>query len=161
MVVRTHQYGVTVTWTGNLGAGTTSYRSYERSHEVSAAGKPVIAGSADPTFRGDPTRYNPEELLVASLSQCHLLWYLHLCAVAGVVVVSYTDQAEGAMTEEGNAGGRFTEVVLHPHVLVADAAMVARAEELHHAAHDACYIANSVNFPVRCEPVVATATAPA
>ncbi|HEY9461730.1 MAG TPA: OsmC family protein [Vicinamibacterales bacterium] len=147
-----HRYSVHVTWTGNLGQGTSSYRAYSRNHEIAAAGKPVLPGSSDPTFRGDPDRYNPEEFLVSSLSTCHMLWYLHLCAEAKIVVVEYVDEASGVMTERSDGGGRFTEVTLKPHVVIASGGDLARAEALHERAHHLCFIANSVNFPVRCEP---------
>lgn len=150
--VRTHTYDVTVTWTGNTGTGTSSYRDYERAHDVTADGLPPIAGSADPAFRGDPSRWNPEQELVAALSQCHMLWYLHLCAVGGVVVTSYTDDAQGTMTESG--GGRFTEVVLRPKITVTDAAMLDKAASLHSEANAKCFIANSMNFPVLHEPEI-------
>jgi organic hydroperoxide reductase OsmC/OhrA len=149
----THRYEVSVVWTGNLGEGTASYRSYRRDHEVVAPDKPVILGSSDPAFRGDPARWNPEELLVAALSQCHMLQFLHLAAVANVVVTAYHDLAEGSMVEDlRDSSGRFAEVVLRPRVTVANADMVDRAAELHHRAHELCFIASSVNFPVRCEP---------
>jgi organic hydroperoxide reductase OsmC/OhrA len=149
-IERTHHYRTEVTWTGNRGHGTSSYRAYERAHEVRNLGKPTILGSSDPVFRGDPARWNPEELLVAALSQCHMLWYLHLAADAGVVVVAYADSAEGTMTEDG--GGRFTEVMLRPVVTVASPEMAERAAELHRRAHELCFIASSVNFPVRQQP---------
>jgi organic hydroperoxide reductase OsmC/OhrA len=148
-----HTYQTVVTWTGDRGTGTTGYRDYGREHEVTAAGPPVIPGSSDPAFRGDRDRWNPEQLLVVALSQCHMLWYLHLCAVGGVVVTGYVDRAQGTMTENGH-GGHFTEVVLRPEVTVASADMVADAERLHTDAHHACYVASSVNFPVRHEPTV-------
>ena len=150
----THEYEVQVTWTGNRGAGTSGYRAYSRAHEVSATGKAIIQGSSDPAFRGDPDRWNPEELLVASLSQCHMLWYLHLCATDGVVVTSYVDRPIGTMQESDGQGGRFVEVVLRPRVTVAAPAMVARAEALHAEANRLCFIANSLNFPVRHRPEV-------
>ena len=153
---RVHTYEVAVAWSGNIGSGTSGYRDYARDHEVSAAGPAVIAGSSDPHFRGDATRWNPEQLLVVSLSQCHLLWYLHLAAEAGVVVVAYRDAAVGHMSEDGGAGA-FTDVVLRPQVTVAEAGMVATAEALHDRAHGLCYVANSVNFPVRHEPSTAVA----
>jgi organic hydroperoxide reductase OsmC/OhrA len=143
-----HQYQVTVRWTGNSGEGTSSYRSYERSHQVSADGPPPIPGSSDPAFRGDAAAWNPEQLLVASLSQCHMLWYLHLCTEAGVVVVDYVDQATGSMVLTGDGGGHFTEVVLRPAVTVTSEAMTDTAAEVHHHAHQKCFIANSMNFPV-------------
>ena len=150
---RTHSYGVVVTWTGNRGSGTSGYRDYGRDHDVIADGRPVIAGSSDPLFRGDPERWNPELELVAALSQCHMLWYLHLCAEAGVIVTSYADDAAGAMAENDD-GGQFTEVVLRPRVTVASAEMIETATALHAEANAKCFIANSVNFPVRCDPVI-------
>jgi organic hydroperoxide reductase OsmC/OhrA len=147
-----HSYAVEVAWTGNTGSGTSSYRSYRRTCSVTAAGKPDLVGSADPHFRGDADRWNPEELLVAALSQCHLLAFLHAAALAGVVVVDYVDAATGAMVTEGN-GGRMTSVVLHPVVTVASPAMVDQVPALHDTAHDDCFIANSVNFPVSHEPL--------
>jgi organic hydroperoxide reductase OsmC/OhrA len=152
-MARMHTYDTVVTWTGNRGTGTSGYRHYDRAHEVAADGPAAILGSSDPAFRGDPARWNPEQLLVAALSQCHMLWYLHWCADAGVVVTSYIDHAHGTMAETGE-GGRFTEVVLRPQVGVASPTMVDAAEVLHAAAHRACFIASSVNFPVRHEPRV-------
>lgn len=146
-----HHYRVEVEWTGNRGSGTDGYRNYGREHVIRVEGKPEIAGSSDPGFRGDATRHNPEDLLVAALSQCHMLSYLHMATMAGVVVTAYADAAEGTMRTEGD-GGRFTEVVLRPTVTISAASDPARAEAAHEAAHHACFIANSVNFPVRCEP---------
>ena len=152
-MVGRHHYATELTWTGNTGSGTSSYRSYRRTCEVAAPGKPTLAGSSDPHFRGDADRWNPEELLVAALSQCHLLAFLHEAALAGVVVVGYSDSAGGTLRTEGN-GGRMTEVVLRPVVTVAAAAMAERCAELHDRAHAICFIAASVAFPVRHEPVV-------
>ena len=153
---REHGYTVTVEWTGNTGTGTSAYRAYERRHDISVpdAGKPPIPGSADPVFRGDRTRWNPEELLVAALSTCHQLWYLHLCADAGVIVTSYVDRAEGVMIEDADGGGRFARVVLRPVVMLEPGSDVARARELHDLAHSRCFIAQSVKFPVTHEPEV-------
>ncbi|OZM80363.1 OsmC family protein [Pseudonocardia sp. MH-G8] len=153
---RTHHYAVSVSWTGNRGNGTSGYRDFDRDHTIAADGPPRILGSSDPAFRGDASRWNPEQLLVASLSECHMLWYLHLCADAGAVVTNYTDDARGTMAEDG-AGGRFTEVTLAPRVTVAESRMVDTALALHEAAHERCFIANSVNFPVRHEPTVIAA----
>jgi organic hydroperoxide reductase OsmC/OhrA len=153
---REHNYSVKVIWTGNAGNGTSVYRAYQRDHEITVAGKPPIPGSSDPKFRGDSTRYNPEELLVGALSTCHMLWYLHLCADAGVVVVSYEDRAEGTMEESSDGGGRFTGVTLHPHVQVRGS--VEQAEALHQRAHEVCFIANSVNFPVKHQAVTERVT---
>jgi organic hydroperoxide reductase OsmC/OhrA len=147
-----HHYKTTVTWIGNLGKGTSDYRSYERNHVINAEGKPTIPASSDPSFRGDRTRYNPEELLVSSLSSCHMLWYLHLCSVAGIVVVDYTDEATGTMVETADGGGYFKEVTLYPKVVVSDESMIEKANALHHDANKMCFVANSVNFPVLHNP---------
>ncbi|MGO9583318.1 MAG: OsmC family protein [Acidimicrobiales bacterium] len=149
----THLYELSLRWIGNSGPGTSSYRTYSRDHEIRAAGKPMIAGSSDPAFRGDASRWNPEELLVASLSQCHMLWYLHLAASAGVVVTAYTDTPVGTMIEEPDGSGQFSEVLLRPEVTVADGAMCGPAGRLHDDAEAMCFIARSVNFPVHHEPV--------
>jgi organic hydroperoxide reductase OsmC/OhrA len=154
---RTHSYTVEVSWTGNLGSGTSGYRAFSRDHDVRGDGKPVLRGSSDAAFRGDPTRYNPEELLVAALSQCHLLWFLHLAAANGVVVTGYTDQPVGVMTENTDGSGQFTEVVLRPTVTVMEADMIERADALHKHAQSMCFVARSVNFPVRHQPVARTA----
>jgi organic hydroperoxide reductase OsmC/OhrA len=146
-----HRYSVTVTWTGNTGAGTSGYRNYERAHEISAEGKPAIAASSDPVFRGDRARWNPEELLLAALSGCHQLAYLHLCAVAGVVVTEYVDHAEGVMAMTPDGAGQFVRVMLRPRVTIAPGSDAAKAKELHHEAHEMCFIARSVNFPVEAE----------
>ncbi|MVM31425.1 OsmC family peroxiredoxin [Spirosoma sp. HMF4905] len=151
-MAKQHQYALTTTWTGNKGEGTSTYRSYERSHTISVGNKPDLLGSSDPSFRGDKTKYNPEELLVASLSSCHMLSYLHLCAVAGVVVIEYIDNATGVMTETPDGGGHFTEVTLYPTIIVAEESMIAKANELHHQANKLCFIANSCNFPVHHQP---------
>jgi organic hydroperoxide reductase OsmC/OhrA len=148
-----HRYAASLNWTGNRGSGTSGYRAYGREHEVSAGDKPVLLGSSDAAFRGDAGRWNPEELLVVALSQCHLLAYLHLCAVNGVVVQSYADEATGTMRTHDGVG-EFVEVTLRPRVRVADQAMAEAALKLHDDAHGACFIARSVNFPVSHEPKV-------
>jgi len=156
--VTEHRYAAEIVWTGNRGEGTATYRAYGREHEVRIAGKPPLLGSADPAFRGDASRHNPEDLLLAALSACHLLWYLHLCAEAGVVVTAYEDRAEGRMVQDADGGGRFVEVTLRPRVTLApgaDAAAREKAMALHAEAHARCFIARSVNFPVRHEPEVA------
>jgi len=149
-----HHYSVTIDWTGNQGSGTSAYKAYARAHDIRAAGKPSIPGSSDPNFRGDPARYNPEELLVASLSSCHMLWYLHLCSVAGIVVTAYSDRAQGTMIEEADGGGRFVSVVLKPEISVKPGADLRNAHALHAEAHKLCFIARSVNFPVTHEPTI-------
>ena len=148
-----HQYNLTVKWTGNKGVGTSNYGAYDRSHTILADNKADILGSSDPSFRGDATKYNPEELLVASLSACHMLWYLHLCSKSGVVVVDYQDNATGTMVETENGGGRFKQVTLYPHVIVTEPSMIEKANALHHEARKLCFIANSCNFPIYHEPV--------
>lgn len=148
-----HRYRATVTWSGNRGAGTRDYRSYGRDHSVTFPGKPDLLGSSDPVYRGDPGRYNPEELLVASLSACHMLSYLHLCADAGIVVESYVDDAEGTLEVTREGGGHFVRVRLRPHVTISSGDL-ARAGALHADARARCFIANSVNFPVEHEPSV-------
>jgi len=148
----TSSYSLTVRWSGNRGRGTSGYRAYGREHELSAPAKPVILGSSDPAFLGDETRWSPEELLVAALSQCHLLWYLHLASAAGVVVTEYLDEPVGTMAHSPDGGGQFTEVVLNPVVTVAEAGMLKRAQSVHAEAARLCFIARSVNFPVRHLP---------
>src|SRR5690606_2267615 len=152
-----HHYALTTTWTGNRGTGTSGYRDYTRDVTITIDGKPELLASSDKPFRGDPTRWNPEDLLMAALSECHLLSYLHACVTAGVVVTSYRDAATGTMREDGRGGGAFVEVVLRPQVTVADAGMVEAAERAHEQAHEWCFIANSVNFPVRHEATVTVA----
>jgi organic hydroperoxide reductase OsmC/OhrA len=154
VTMRTHRYDLTVTWTGNRGSGTSGYRDYGRDHVTVADGRPEIEGSSDPAFRGDKTRWNPELELVAALSQCHMLSYLHACTLAGVVVISYTDAPVGLMEEAADGGGRFTEVVLRPRVTVAEPGIVEVARKLHKEASEKCFIASSVNFPVLHEPTV-------
>lgn len=155
MTTREHHYRITTTWTGNLGTGTSDYRAYSRNHEITIAGKIAsLPGSSDAVFRGDPARYTPEELLVASLSACHMLWFLHLCAEAGIVVTEYEDSASGEMSEHADGSGEFIRVVLRPRVVITDSASIADAMALHARAHQRCFIARSVNFPVQHEPVV-------
>lgn len=152
--MKNHHCNITIQWTGNQGKGTSSYRSYERSHSISAENKPLIEGSSDPAFRGDKTKYNPEEMLLSSLSSCHMLWYLHFCSEAGIIVTDYIDHATGIMTETANGSGHFTEVSLYPEVTVSEESMVEKAKELHRKANEFCFIANSVNFQVKHFPKV-------
>jgi organic hydroperoxide reductase OsmC/OhrA len=154
-VAREHRYQVTTTWTGNRGTGTSGYRTYGREHEISAEGKSVVLpGSSDPAFLGDPSRYNPEELLVASLSACHMLWFLHLCSDAGIAVASYKDDATGEMTERAGGAGEFTKVTLRPRVTLSDPSRATEIAALHVKAHELCFIARSVKFPIEHEPAV-------
>lgn len=155
--MKTHRYIVELEWTGNAGHGTRSLAAYEREHRISSPGKPPIDGSSDPSFRGDPNRWNPEELLVASLAACHKLWYLGLCAQAGVIVESYTDRPEGVMIEEESGAGQFTSATLRPHVIISRDSSANLARSLHENAHEMCFIARSVNFPVQVVPTIVTA----
>jgi organic hydroperoxide reductase OsmC/OhrA len=159
-VRRTHRYDLMVSWTGDRGTGTSGYRDYGRDHLVTADGRPMLEGSSDPVFRGDKTRWNPELELLAALSQCHLLSYLHVCTAAGVVVTGYEDAPYGLMAETTDGGGHFIEVVLRPLVTVAAPEMTAAAADLHQEASRKCFIASSVNFPVRHEPTVNVYGAP-
>jgi organic hydroperoxide reductase OsmC/OhrA len=152
--MKEHRYQIKLQWTGNTGRGTETYRGYERSHIISAEGKQPIAGSSDPAFRGDQSKYNPEEMFVASLSSCHMLWFLHLCSDASVIVLEYSDAATGIMTESEDGNGKFTEVILYPRVKVKEEWMIERSANLHDKAHQFCFISNSCNFPVRHEAVV-------
>jgi len=156
-----HTYSVDLAWTGAGASGTASYTSYSRDHEVRIGSKPPLLGSSDPAFRGDPSRFNPEELLVSALAQCHMLWFLHLAAAAGIVVVGYEDQAVGTMRIEAAGHGQFREVVLRPRVVVGRSTLLsgeapvtdALLADVHRKAHEHCFISRSVNFPVRNEPV--------
>jgi len=148
--VKEHTYKMKMEWSGNDGQGTSSYKAYRRDHWIEAEGKPRIPGSSDPAFRGDRSRYNPEEMLVSALSTCHMLAYLHLCAINGVVVEEYRDEAVGTMRENPDGSGEFVKVVLRPKVKIS-AGDGAKAQSLHDDAHHLCFIARSVNFPVECE----------
>lgn len=146
--MKEHKYLTNLLWTGNSGKGTESYRSYERTHHFSSEGKPLIECSSDPAFRGDKSKYNPEEMFLAALSSCHMLWFLHFSSEAGVIVMEYSDAATGKMMESDEGNGRFTEVVLHPQVKVKESWMLACLEDLHNKAHQFCFISNSCNFPI-------------
>lgn len=143
-----HYYKTNTHWTGNTGQGTASYIGYERSHAVHSLGKEPIQCSSDPSFRGDASKYNPEELLLASLSSCHMLWYLHLCSVAGITVTAYVDNAFAIMEESAEGSGRFTSATLRPEVTILEQDQLDEAQLLHTEANKKCFIANSVNFPV-------------
>ncbi len=148
MVLKEHTYSLSVQWTGNRGSGTSDYRTYSRDHLISGENKPEIQGSSDPAFRGDKNRYNPEELLISAISSCHMLWFLHLCAVNHIIVTAYVDHPAGIMEEKEDGSGRFKEVTLHPDVMITDAAQLAQLDSLHEQAHALCFIANSVSCPV-------------
>lgn len=156
-----HKYEVSLTWTGNLGEGTSGYRNYSRDFEVAAGSRPPIAGSADPAFRGDTDRYNPEDMLVAAVSSCHMLWYLHLCAIGHITVTEYSDSAEGNLAIEKDGGGHFTSITLRPRVTVESSSESSElgqvrgaAMALHEEAHRLCFIANSLSVPVAIEPAI-------
>ena len=148
-----HYYSLKTEWTGNTGQGTLNYRSYERSLTISANNKADILCTSDTAFNSDKTKHNPEELLLASISSCHLLWYLHLCSEAGIVVEEYSDNARGIMVET-TTGGHFTEVTLFPTIIVSEESMISKAIELHAKANKLCYIANSCNFPILHQPEI-------
>jgi organic hydroperoxide reductase OsmC/OhrA len=150
----THEFRAVTTWTGNRGTGTSHYREYGREHVIRMEGRPELLGSSAPAFRGDPSRHNPEDLLVAALAACHMLWYLHFCAVNQVIVEEYEDHSHGVMVTEKDGNGRFTEVTLRPRVVIRAGSDAGKARELHHDAHRFCFISNSVNFPVTCEPEI-------
>lgn len=147
-----HHFKATINWTGNMGTGTSDYRAYDRSHSVLIDGKKEILGSSDPAFRGDKSKHNPEDMFISSLASCHMLWYLHLCSDAGIIVTHYTDNATGILTETAEGGGHFSEITLNPEVVVLESSMIDKANELHKKANELCFIANSVNFPVFHKP---------
>lgn len=157
--MRTHHYELAIAWTGNTGTGTSSARAYSRDHEVTAPGPAPIAASADPAFRGDSGRWNPEQLFLASVAQCHMLWYLGLAAGAGVIVTAYEDHPTGTMLEESDGSGRFEGVTLHPTVTISAESDPAIARELHERVGDYCFIARSINTPIHHDVVVQVADA--
>lgn len=153
-MTKVHHYTTALSWTGNLGTGTSAYERYSRNHEIGAAGKAALLASSDPAFRGDPRRYSPEELLLSALSGCHMLWYLHLCAIRHVVVTHYTDEATGVLQENADGSGQFSSVTLRPRVMVTEKSMISMARSLHDDAHRMCFIARSVNFPIEHLPEI-------
>lgn len=155
-----HAYTVQLEWTGNLGFGTNGYKTFSRDHLVSAVGKASISGSSGPAFRGDAKRYNPEELLISALASSHMLWYLHLCVGEQIIVTNYTDEGTGVLVETGDGSGHLAEIVLRPKVTIESGCDILMAQSLHEKARELCYIANSVNFPVRCIPSVVVERVP-
>lgn len=149
-----HQYKTTIDWTGNTGSGTSAYQAYSRSHIIRIDGKPDIAASSDKHYRGEATRHNPEDLFLASLAACHMLWYLHLCADNKIIVESYTDEAEGTMETGADGSGRFTEAILKPVITISNKDKTDLAYQLHHKAHEMCFLANSVNFDINIQPKI-------
>lgn len=152
MALNEHHFSTSVFWTGNRGTGTSGYRDYGRDHSVTAAGVPALLGSADRTFHGDRDRWNPELLLIAALSQCHMLSYLHVAVLHGVAVTQYEDSATGTMVLNADGSGQFSSVTLNPRIAVAEPAMAELALSLHAEASRKCFIARSVNFPVHHVP---------
>ncbi len=153
--MKEHTYAVTVNWTGNTGEGTASYTAYKRDFTVEGLGKAPILGSADPAFRGNSERWNPEDMLLASVSACHKLWYLHLCAVNDVNVLEYVDYPVARMVEgDGQRKGHFKDAELRPQIVISRQSDIDLAMRLHDDAHHECFIANSVNFPIRCRAVI-------
>ena len=150
-MVKEHLYTATVTWTGNQGDGTSDYKAFTRDYDIICAGKPIVKGSADPGYLGDDTRHNPEDMLLAALSACHMLWYLHLCTVSKVVVTAYEDAAEGKMLTNPDGSGEFTSVTLKPRITITSDSDAAIADSLHGKANAMCFIARSVNFPIKHE----------
>ena len=143
-----HNYEATVIWTGNSGKGTQNYKNYDRSYRICINDKPEILGSSDVAFRGDSTKYNPEELLITAIASCHMLWYLHLCAEENVVITAYKDFVSGSMKIDANGRGGFSKVVLNPTITISEISMKEKAIELHQKANEFCFIANSINFPI-------------
>ena len=151
---RRHHFRTRLRWLGNEGRGTASYTAYGRAYELAADGKPAIPGSSDAAFRGDAARWNPEDLLVASLSACHQLWYLHLCATAGVIVTAYTDDAEGVMVEQADGAGQFERIVLRPRVTLAAGSDATRALALHDEASRMCFVERTLRCEVAHEATI-------
>ena len=149
--MKEHHYAAHLAWSGD---NTTEYATYDRAHDIAFDGKPNLQLTADPAFRGDASKHNPEDLLLAAISSCHMLSYLALCAKYGINVLAYEDRPTGIMREDGKGGGKFEEVTLHPVVTIANAEQIERAEKLHERAHEQCFIANSCSVPIRHEPVV-------
>ena len=154
---KNHSYAATIEWTGNRGDGTAGYRAYGRDHTITAGDKPALLGSADAAFRGDAERYNPEDLMVAAVSSCHMLWYLHLCSANGIILTAYRDDVEGTMDMNPDGSGQFSSITLHPKVTITDPALADKALALHGEAHKMCFIARSVNFPIHHDAEIVTA----
>jgi organic hydroperoxide reductase OsmC/OhrA len=152
-----HEFSCQTEWTGNRGEGTSGLRKFDRTWSISTPGRAVVEGSADPQFGGKADRPNPEDLLMASLSACHMLWYLHLATVAGIVVQSYVDKPVGYGEVEKSGVGRFLRATLRPHIVLAAGTDQAKADAIHHEIHKYCFIARSVNFPIDYAPSYAEA----
>ncbi len=149
-----HQYKSHLSWTGNKGDGTLNYKAYDRDYDIIIEGKTTLSGSSDPAFRGDPTRHNPEDMLLASISSCHMLWYLHLCSVNKIVVVDYQDTSTATMIMNSDGSGQFSSATLNPVVIISQDSDREKAVQLHHEANKLCFIARSVNFPIHHNPQI-------
>tara|TARA_R100000789_G_C2935878_1_gene130579 strand:+ start:126 stop:596 length:471 start_codon:yes stop_codon:yes gene_type:complete len=152
--MKSHNYQSQIKWTGNKGNGTKSYTSYERSYDIIIENKPTLKGSADPAFRGDASVHNPEDFFLASISSCHMLWYLHLCAENNITVIDYQDKANAEMILTTEGKGQFTKAELHPEVIILEKDKIELAESLHEKANEYCFIANSCNFPIHHKPTI-------
>lgn len=159
-MAKIHDYHAAIAWTGNTGTGTSAYRAYERTWAIEIEGKPRVHCSNDPLLGGDPTLHNPEDLLISALSACHMLWYLHLCSQAGVIVTNYRDNPIGTGEVEASGAGRFLKAILRPKVTITPGSDVQIAEKLHGEVHNYCFIARSMNFPVTCEAEIITEKSP-
>ena len=148
---KTHDYTARIAWTGDRGEGTKRYKGYDRTWRIATPGQLPIDCSNDPSLGGDPTKPNPEDLLLASLSGCHMLWYLHLASEAGIVVRAYEDAPLGVGETGPRGDGRYLRAVLRPTITLAQGADLAKADALHHEVHHFCFIARSVNFPIAYE----------
>lgn len=151
---KSQEYRVRIAWTGNRGTGTSAYRAYDRNWDLESPGKPVVHCSNDPALGGDPSRYNPEDMLVTAIASCHMLWYLHLCSVAGIIVTSYSDEPVGVMGLQIDGAGQFEKVTLHPRIALKPGSNVEKARALHGEIHKYCFVSRSVNFPVLHEPII-------
>ncbi len=152
MNTKRHEYSACIKWTGNTGEGTATYNSYKRSWQLATSGKPLVECSNDPVLGGDPARHNPEDMLVASIASCHMLWYLHLCAVAGITVTSYKDIPLAIGEMEASGAGRFKSITLRPQIVITATSNIEKARAIHNDVHQYCFIARSINFPVEIEP---------
>jgi len=151
--MKKHQYQTNLIWTGNLGVGTANYAAYSRDYRLEVLNKAAILGSSDSAFKGDENKHNPEDLLVASISSCHMLWFLHLASSKGIIVTDYSDTATGTMIENENGSGYFDSVILYPVVTITDPTRIDETNELHQLANKYCFISNSLNFKVKHDPI--------
>ncbi|MBL0286511.1 MAG: OsmC family protein [Bacteroidetes bacterium] len=145
-------YKLIMAWLGNEGTGTSGYKHYKRDFVVVGEGKPPISGSSDVHFLGDIEKYNPEEMLLMSVSSCHMLWFLHLCAVSDVVVSEYSDEPTGVLEIFADGGGKFSEITLRPIISIIGQPSIEQLNSLQEKANKLCFIANSLNIKINHEP---------